>query len=69
MPTIVFAKAAENYAVSFDYDPRSIDAALHQLGKWAADPALSFTWNDAAIVSQRIRPIRLDAIRAKIKGE
>ena len=29
--------------------------ALRQLGRWAADPDLSFTWTDAAEMGQRIR--------------
>lgn len=29
--------------------------ALRQLGRWAANPELIFTWYDAAVVSQKIR--------------
>lgn len=29
--------------------------ALRTLGKWASDPKCSFTWYDAAVLSQKIR--------------
>jgi hypothetical protein len=31
---------------------------LQTLGRYAADPELSFTWYDAAILSQKVRRIR-----------
>lgn len=46
-------KPGEKYLVLFFDDQR--DEALRTLGRWASHPELSFTWYDAAVVSQRIR--------------
>jgi hypothetical protein len=37
------------------YDEASRKEALRTVGRWAADPELSFTWYDAAGMSQKIR--------------
>jgi len=50
---LALVKDSERYV--FLYDDHSPDALLQTLGKFAADPDLSFTWYDAAILSQRIR--------------
>ncbi len=39
----------------FVFDPTSRTELLRLLGRFAADPELSFTWYDAAILSQKIR--------------
>ena len=36
------------------YDRSSLALALRQLGRWASNPELSFTWYDAAVMSQKI---------------
>lgn len=36
------------------YDEATKPEALRTLGRWAANPELSFTWYDAAVLSQRI---------------
>lgn len=41
------------YAVIFDESTRA--DALRQLGAWASNPELNFTWYDAAMASQKIR--------------
>ena len=46
-------KGSERYVFLFDDSSRA--ATLRLLGKYASDPDLSFTWYDAAILSQRIR--------------
>lgn len=50
--TIVM-KGAERYIVVWS-DSRKTDA-LRQLGRWAANKDLSFSWYDAALASERIR--------------
>lgn len=50
---VVLVKCEERYVFLFDDDHRG--EALRQLGKFAADPELSFTWLDAAATSKRIR--------------
>ena len=52
-------KGEERYV--FLYDDRSVDQILQTLGKYAADPELSFSWYDAAVLSQRIRKLMSDA--------
>jgi len=37
------------------YEIEQADEACCTLGRWAANPELSFTWYDAAVLSQRIR--------------
>lgn len=39
----------------FVFNDRTRTDALRMLGRFAADPELSFTWYDAAILSQQIR--------------
>lgn len=46
-------KESERYV--FLYDDASRTEALKMLGRFASNPDLSFTWYDAAMLSQRIR--------------
>lgn len=50
---LALLKGEERYV--FLYDDRSVDQVLQTLGRYAADPELSFTWYDAAVLSQRVR--------------
>lgn len=50
---IVIVKGEERYV--FMFTPAKRDMALRQIGAWASNPELSFSWYDAAIVSQRVR--------------
>jgi hypothetical protein len=43
----------ERYTLLFTVATRT--EALRQLGRWASNPDLSFTWFDAATMSQAIR--------------
>jgi len=52
---LALIKGDERYV--FLYDDSSTDQILQTLGKYAADPELSFTWYDAAVLSQRIRTL------------
>ena len=57
---IALCKGNERYI--FLYDDRNRVPILRQFGMFAADEELSFTWYDAAVLSQRIRQTR-EAVR------
>lgn len=50
---IALVKGEDKYVFVFDAANRT--ETLRMLGRYAADPELSLTWYDAAILSQRIR--------------
>jgi hypothetical protein len=50
---LALVKGAERYV--FLYDDASRAETLRTLGRYASNPDLSFTWYDAAILSQKIR--------------
>jgi hypothetical protein len=50
---LALLKNGERYV--FLYDDESVETLLQTLGRYAADPELSFTWYDAAVLSQRVR--------------
>ena len=50
---LALMKNGERYV--FLYDDQSIESLLTTLGRYASDPELSFTWYDAAVLSQRVR--------------
>ena len=50
---LALVKGAERYIFLFDDDNRA--EALRTLGRYASNPELSFTWYDAAVLSQKIR--------------
>ncbi len=50
---LALVKGAERYV--FLYDDASRAETLRTLGRYASNPELSFTWYDAAVLSQRIR--------------
>ncbi len=50
---LALAKKSERYV--FLYDDESTATLLRTLGKYASDPELSFSWYDAAILSQKVR--------------
>lgn len=56
MNVLALVKDSERYVFLFDED--SSDSLLQTLGKYAADKELSFTWYDAALLSQKVRKIR-----------
>lgn len=53
MNEIRHIKGVETYI--FFYDNQSIAETLMILGRFASNPNLSFTWYDAAVLSQKIR--------------
>ena len=50
---LALVKGKERYVFLFDDEHRS--DALRSLGRFASNPELSFSWYDAAVLSQRIR--------------
>ena len=50
---LALVKGSERYV--FLYDDESRAETLRVLGRYASHPDLSFTWYDAAVLSQKIR--------------
>jgi hypothetical protein len=50
---LALVKGAERYIFLYDDSRRA--EALRTLGRYASNPELSFTWYDAAILSQKVR--------------
>ncbi len=50
---LALVKGTERYV--FLYDDSSQAEALRTLGRFASNPELSFSWYDAAVLSQKIR--------------
>ncbi len=50
---LALVKGNERYV--FLYDDASRAETLRVLGRYASNPELSFTWYDAAVLSQKIR--------------
>jgi hypothetical protein len=60
MNVLALVKDSERYV--FLYDDDSDAALLQQLGRFASDSELSFTWYDAAILSQKVRRLKRKAL-------
>lgn len=56
---IALVKGGERYVFLYDDDSRA--EAIKTLGRYAANPELSFSWYDAAVLGQKVR---LNAPRA-----
>jgi hypothetical protein len=52
---LALVKGEERYIFLFNDQHRG--EALRTLGKFATNPELSFTWYDAAVLSQKIRQV------------
>jgi hypothetical protein len=50
---LALVKGEERYIFLFDDDSRA--ATLRTLGRFASNPELSFSWYDAAVLSQKVR--------------
>ena len=55
---LALLKGEERYV--FLYDDQSANQVLQTLGRYAADPELSFSWYDAAVLSQRVRKLHAE---------
>ncbi len=60
---LALVKEGERYV--FLYDDASASQLLQTLGRYAADPELSFSWYDAAVLSQRVRHLQREAGAAR----
>ena len=56
MNVLALVKDSERYV--FLYDDESPNELMETLGRFAADKELSFTWYDAAVLSQKVRRIQ-----------
>ena len=50
---LALVKGSERYIFLYDDDKRA--ETLRILGRYASNPDLSFTWYDAAVLSQKVR--------------
>jgi hypothetical protein len=50
---VALVKGGERYVFLFDDDSRA--ETVKTLGRYAADPNLSFSWYDASVLGQKIR--------------
>lgn len=55
---LAIVKGEERYI--FLYDDSNRTETLRMLGRYAADPQLSFTWYDAAVLSKKIREMSIE---------
>lgn len=53
--SVALSKGAEQYAITFTEANRS--QACRQLGRWASNRELSFSWYDAALMASGIRKL------------
>jgi hypothetical protein len=58
---VALVKEGEKYI--FLYDHESVPNVLQTFGRFAGDPELSFSWYDAAVLSQRVRQMSNDSAR------
>jgi hypothetical protein len=56
---LALVKNDERYI--FLYEEGSADKLLQTFGRYAADPDLSFSWYDAAVLSQKVRRLRRES--------
>ena len=64
---IALIKGEEQYV--FLYNENNRAETLRLLGRYASNPELSFTWYDAAVLSQKIRQESLQQTRDKQRAE
>ena len=64
---IALMKGHEQYV--FIYSDRNRAEVLRLLGRYASNPELSFTWYDAAVLSQKIRQEGLKQERERQRAE
>ncbi len=62
---VALVKGNERYIFLFDNE--SEESMLRTLGRFASDSELSFTWYDAAVLSQKVRRIAEETSVAEVK--
>jgi hypothetical protein len=60
MNVLALVKNSERYV--FLYDDESTESVLQKLGQYAADEELSFSWYDAAVLSQKVRRLKEETV-------
>jgi len=60
MNVLALVKNSERYV--FLYDDDSTESVLQKMGQYAADVELSFSWYDAAVLSQKVRRLMEETI-------
>jgi hypothetical protein len=60
---IALVKDAERYI--FLYDDDSAPVVLQTMGRFASDPELSFSWYDAAVLSQKVRKLKREQVESE----
>jgi len=56
---LALVKGSERYIFLYDDSRRA--ETLRTLGRYASNPELSFTWYDAAVLSQKVRQTAVEA--------
>lgn len=66
---IALVKGGERYVFLYDDDSRA--QAIETLAKQAANPELSFSWYDAAVLAQKVRqqPCRARQVRFQPRAD
>lgn len=64
---LALVKGSERYIFLYDDERRA--EALRTLGKFASNPELSFTWYDAAVLSQKIRQTAQQVAREEVREQ
>jgi len=64
---IALIKGGEHYVFLYSDDHRA--ETLRLLGRYASNPELSFSWYDAAVLSQKIRQESLQQSREQQRAE
>ena len=64
---LALVKGSERYI--FLFDDSNCSETLRTLGRYASDPDLSFTWYDAAVLSQKVRRAQLDEVSTERRFE
>lgn len=59
---LALVKGSERYVFLYDDSKRA--ETLRALGRYASNPQLSFTWYDAAVLSQKVRQVSQSQKRA-----
>ena len=59
---LALVKGEERYV--FLYNDESRAETLRTLGRFASNPELSFTWYDAAVLSQKVRQVESEEVAA-----
>jgi hypothetical protein len=57
---LALVKESERYI--FLYDDESSELLLQKMGEFAASSDLNFSWYDAAVLSQKLRRLRLESM-------